>query len=70
VSISLLSVKRKPKRWAAEAIFFDSGHAGVILHAQCFAHNVRMLSACLFPDGASPPQKRTESAEFPMWVDI
>ena len=69
VSIALMEIKRKPKRWIARSVFFDSDDDEVTLHTRCFLDNTEMISRHLFPMGAPMPKKRTAHAEFPMWVD-
>lgn len=69
VSINLLEIKRRPKRWTAQGVFFDSGTDELTLHANCFVCYADRIARFLFPIGADPPKKRAESAEFPLWVD-
>lgn len=69
VSISLLEIKRRPKRWTAQGVFFDSGTDELTLHTDCFSRNAERIARFLFPMGAESPKKRVESPEFPMWID-
>jgi len=66
VSICLLKVKRRPKRWVAQGAYFDSGTDELTLHASCFVRNAEKITGFLFPSGAEPPKRRTEAPDFPM----
>lgn len=66
ITLNILDVSRKPKRWAASSTLFDSGHDEVTLHADCFLKNAHKIVELLFPYGCEPPKKRTVEFKPPM----